>query len=107
MGVPGLCGFVSKWYLAQAAVSQMTLFGYLGVGALLISALLTAIYMLAIVVRAFFPTREASVEQNAPITDPSWRMLLPLGICVVVMLLIGLHPAILTDVMKQVVMTAF
>ena len=107
MGVPGLCGFVSKWYLAQAAVSQMTLFGYLGVGALLISALLTAIYMLAIVVRAFFPTREVSVEQNAPITDPSWRMLLPLGICVVVMLLIGLHPAILTDVMKQVVMTAF
>lgn len=107
MGVPGLCGFVSKWYLAQAAVSQMTLFGYLGVGALLISALLTAIYMLSIVVRAFFPTREASVEQNAPITDPSWRMLLPLGICVVVMLLIGLHPAILTDVMKQVVMTAF
>ena len=54
MGVPGLCGFVSKWYLADAAVSGGSVMMYVGVGALLVSALLTAIYMLTIVIRVFF-----------------------------------------------------
>ena len=58
MGVPGLCGFVSKWNLAKAAVASENPLGYLGVAALLVSALLTAIYMLTISVRAFFPGRD-------------------------------------------------
>lgn len=55
MGVPGLCGFVSKWNLVKAAVASRMPLAYVGVAALLISALLTAIYMLSISVRAFFP----------------------------------------------------
>lgn len=59
MGVPGLAGFVSKWYLARAAVYSDDPMAYVGIGALLVSALLTAIYMLGIVIRAFFPVGEA------------------------------------------------
>ena len=58
MGVPGLCGFVSKWYLAKAAVDSEAPLALAGVAAILISALLTAIYMLTIVVRAFFPGKD-------------------------------------------------
>lgn len=43
MGVPGLCGFISKWNLAKAAVASHNPLAYAGVAALLISALLTAI----------------------------------------------------------------
>ena len=48
MGVPGLCGFVSKWHLAKAAVECGEPLAYAGVAALLLSALLTAIYMICI-----------------------------------------------------------
>ena len=59
MGVPGLCGFVSKWYLANAAVMSGQPLALAGIAALLVSALLTAIYMFSIVVRAFFVPEDA------------------------------------------------
>lgn len=60
MGVPGLAGFISKWYLAQAAVYSDKPLAVAGIAALLISALLTATYMLSIVMRAFFEVEESS-----------------------------------------------
>ena len=44
MGVPGLAGFISKWNLASAAVESGNVLAYFGIGCLLLSALLTAIY---------------------------------------------------------------
>jgi len=79
MGVPGLAGFISKWNLTEAAVlSEMTL-AYGGIACLLISALLTAIYMMNVVIRAFFPKRD--VEEAMSVTDPGWKMCLPLLFC--------------------------
>ena len=93
MGVPGLAGFVSKWNLATAAVESGSVFAYAGIGCLLVSALLTAIYMLTIVVRAFFPDRDFDEKKLEGISDPNWKMLLPLGIFVVFTVYFGLHSA--------------
>ena len=57
MGVPGGCGFISKWYLAKGALESGNHLAWIGVGCLLVSALLTAIYMMTIVVRGFFPEK--------------------------------------------------
>lgn len=91
MGVPGLCGFVSKWNLAKAAVASENPLGYLGVAALLVSALLTAIYMLTISVRAFFPGRDFDYSTISDVEDPNWMMILPLVIFVIAMFVFGLH----------------
>ena len=107
MGVPGLPGFVSKWYLAQGAVASGEPLALLGVGALLISALLTAIYMLTIVVRAFFPGRDFNYHTLEGIEDPGWMMLLPLCIFCVIMLTFGLCPNLLTDRLVAVVQSVF
>ena len=92
MGVPGLCGFVSKWNLAKAAVESGTSLAYAGVAALLISALLTAIYMITISVRAFFPTKGFDDTAIRDVKDPNWMMTLPLAVFVVAMVVFGLHP---------------
>lgn len=91
MGVPGLAGFISKWNLAGAAVDSGNPLAYAGIACLLVSALLTAIYMLSIVVRAFFPGRDFddSPIQNAH--DPNWKMLLPLFVFTVFIILFGIH----------------
>lgn len=93
MGVPGLCGFISKWNLANAAVMSGNVMAYFGIGALLISALLTAIYMLSIVIRAFFPPKDFDMESVKEYKDPNWMMLLPLFLFVAAMIVFGLHSA--------------
>lgn len=107
MGVPGLCGFVSKWNLAKGAVAGGTPLAYAGLGAILISALLTAIYMLTIVVRAFFPGKDFDYGTIADIKDPNWMMLLPLCVFVIVMFIIGIHPQFLTEAVEQVAAAVF
>ncbi len=90
MGVPGLAGFVSKWYLASAAVESGNGIAYAGIGCLLISALLTAIYMFTIVIRAFFPVKGYDASVLEGIKDPNWKMLVPLLIFTGNMIMFGL-----------------
>ncbi len=106
MGVPGLAGFISKWNLTKAAVESEITLAYVGIACLLISALLTAIYMLNVVVRAFFPkqqmnffdicsdkNRQEEIKEEIKeeiIKDPSWKMCVPLVICAGSILIFGI-----------------
>lgn len=106
MGVPGLCGFASKWTLAKAAVDSGDILAYVGVAALLLSALLTAIYMLTIVVRAFFPGRDFDYGTIKDVKDPGWMMLLPIMLFVVLMAAFGLHPGPIMDFLQNIALGA-
>ena len=105
MGVPGFAGFISKWNLTEAAVSSGNPLAYLGVVCLLLSALLTAIYMLSVVRRAFFPTADGNRAATAP--DPSWKMCLPLVVCAAATVLLGLCSAPLIDFFRAVALGIF
>ena len=77
IGIPPTAGFVSKWYLAQGGLlPEMGMVGMVGVVMLMVSALLTAGYLMSIVMKAFFPGREfdygalKSKEPNAWMTAP-------------------------------------
>ena len=100
MGVPGLAGFISKWYLAFAATATQTPLAYVGIGAILISALLTAIYMITIVIRAFFEKDEANAFENAK--DPTYKMLLPLCVFTVVIVYLGINSNSLINFFESV-----
>lgn len=91
MGVPGLAGFISKWNLAAAATESGNALAYGGIVCLLVSALLTAIYMMTIVVRAFFPGKDYHRESLGDVKDPNWKMLLPLFVFTAAILAFGLH----------------
>lgn len=106
MGVPGLAGFASKWNLAVAAFESGNPVAIGGVGCLLISALLTAIYMLSIVIRGFFvaPSKE---DEGKNYTDPNWMMLVPLSIFVIFMVVFGLRSQMVTDFLTNVANGAF
>ncbi len=111
MGVPGLCGFISKWNLANAAIVSDNDLAYIGVGALLVSALLTAIYMLSIVIRAFFMSNEQPDEDDVNeriivkkenIKDPNWLMRFPLVLFVLAMVIFGLCSTPITGFLIRV-----
>ncbi len=90
MGVPLTAGFISKWNLASAAVFTENRLAYIGVGALLVSALLTAIYMFGMVIRLFTPREQ--VDSAKP-DEPGACMRIPLYLFAVGILFLGLYSA--------------
>lgn len=102
MGVPGLAGFVSKFNLAKAAVMSDNWLTYVGIAALLLSALLTAIYMLSIVVRAFFPNKDFDYNTLKNVEDPNWYMLIPLAVFAAVIIYFGLYPRTIMQLITDV-----
>ena len=73
MGVPPLGGFTSKWALGSAAVAAGGVLPLLGVAALIISAVLTALYIFSVVIVACQPDPE-----GAPKCEPGRYMTGPL-----------------------------
>ena len=102
MGVPGLAGFISKWNLATAAVDSGNTVAYFGIACLLISALLTAIYMLSIVVRAFFPGKDFDYSTLEGVKDPNWKMLLPLFVFTFFIIVFGVYSQPLVNFLNDV-----
>lgn len=90
-GIPPTGGFISKWYLAEGSLeSGIPVFSWLGPVALLVSALLTAGYLLPIALKGFFPGEEASSDEEK--SEPSPLMLAPLVILAALALLLGILP---------------
>ena len=78
IGIPPMCGFMSKWYLAIGSLeSGMPVISWLGPVILLISALLTAGYLLPVVIRGFFPG-EGFDYDSLEKKEPNCWMLVPL-----------------------------
>ena len=102
MGVPGLCGFVSKWNIASAALENGSVLSIAGVGVLLLSALFTAIYMLTVVIRAFFPEREFAYSSLEGIHDPGWYMLVPLFLFCIGIVFFGLYSTPVVDLIMTI-----
>ncbi|MDW8002144.1 MAG: proton-conducting transporter membrane subunit [Deltaproteobacteria bacterium] len=73
VGIPPVCGFLSKWYLCVGAIEKKEI-AYLLV--FLTSALLDAVYLLPIVFRGFSKDGERSVSGVAH--SEQWLLLLPI-----------------------------
>jgi len=94
IGVPPMGGFVSKWNLLLAALdSGSPTAGYAGVGMLILSALLTAGYLLPIVTRGFFPGKDILVERK----EVGWQMTVPMLALALAALVLGIFPMGLQD----------
>lgn len=76
VGIPPMSAFYSKWYLAVGALSSgIGVVTWLAPVMLLLSALLTAGYLLPISIHAFFPGKDA--PQILRLRE-DWRMIVPM-----------------------------
>lgn len=90
IGIPPMSGFISKWYLAQGALESDTgVFRILGPVILLVSALLTAGYLLPVTMKGFFPGKESVIEEKKEHIDIMTAVLLILTVLTV---LLGILP---------------
>ena len=92
VGIPPMGGFVSKWQLALAALqSAPGPFPILIPVVLLVSALLTAGYLLPVAVNGFFPSGEDSISTEK--AEPGPLMLVPMLLLCAAALAVGLFGA--------------
>lgn len=90
VGIPPMGGFTSKWAIAAAAMDSGTgIFAVLGPVVLLISALLTAGYLLPVMVDGYF-TGDASTFEDSGKVEPNALMIAPMFILCCCSLLVGL-----------------
>jgi len=92
MGIPLLPAFISKAGLMEGIVDLETPMAYVGMGALLVSAVLTAVYLFSIVIRAYFPGKGFDITSNQQAEDPNWLMKGPLILLCIMCLVLGLFP---------------
>lgn len=125
IGVPPLAGFFSKWKLLEAGVLSGEWLGLVGLAGLLISALLTAIYLFTILLRAYYPdmlsgeaakidtvqkaeaeaaAAKAAKEHGHPrkVADPNWYMILPLFVFTAAIIAFGMFPGPLVDFFTKI-----
>lgn len=101
IGIPPTGGFLSKWYLAEGALQSGTgVFAWLGPVVLLVSALLTAGYLLPVTMKGFFPGEEGDGKdlkgKNFKKEKLPCSMVIPLVVLTALSLLAGLFPEALT-----------
>ncbi len=89
IGIPPMGGFAAKYCLARGALAGGSTLGLVGLVVLMLSALLTAFYLLPIVAAAFFPGRD--FEAGQPCEVPK-TMLVPQLVFAGLTVLLGLFP---------------
>lgn len=100
IGIPPLSGFVSKWYLATGGLDTgIPFFSWFGAAALLISALLTAGYLLPPAISGFFPGKGTEIAEKC---EPSALMLVPIGIFTAATIVFGIMPGGLIDFISSI-----
>lgn len=102
IGIPPTSGFVSKWYLAQGGLApEIGALGMTGVVILMVSALLTAGYLLPIVTDAFFPGKDydyGSLQKK----EPNLLMTVPLVLLSIAVVMFGIMPTPLTEIITNI-----
>ena len=92
VGIPPLCGFVSKWNLLTAASATGLSMGVVAVCTLIVSAILTAIYLFGVAGPMYFrPVNRELEGLTSEKHDPSWMMKLPLTVLCIAMVVLGVY----------------
>lgn len=103
IGIPPFTGFVSKWFLCSGALEGgLGAAGYIGPVILLVSALLTAGYLLPVTIDGFFPGKDfdATGVVNA---EPKAIMLVPIVILALAALVFGIIPGPIENLIYTII----
>lgn len=107
IGIPPASGYVSKWYLAGGALASGTgVWSWVGPAVLLVSALLTAGYLLPLTIQGFFPGYDFKGEEiekrKLAGKEPSLWMFVPILALAAAALLLGCFPGSLISVFRSI-----
>ncbi len=102
-GVPPLAGFVSKWNLLTAAAASGLALGTVAVIALIVSAVLTAVYLFTVILPMYGrPLNADTAALEGFNRDPGWQMKLPLILLCIATVALGLWSQPLVTFLRNI-----
>lgn len=102
IGIPPASGFISKWYLCVGALhTKLAVFSWLGPVVLLVSALLTAGYLLPVTIKGFFPGADYDYGSLVK-KEPVKLMLVPMLVLAGLALILGIVPESLIHLFSSI-----
>ena len=102
VGIPPLCGFVSKWLIAESAISHGSPLAVVGTAVLMISAFLTAMYALSICVKAYFQKEGTNLSFEG-VHEAGALMKVTMLICALLCIFIGIFSGSFIEIIAKVV----
>jgi multicomponent Na+:H+ antiporter subunit D len=96
IGIPPTNGFVSKWYLAQGGLN---IGKWIFPATLLLSALLTSLYLLPIITEAFF---KKDSDGKVVVKEAPMKMLVPIVLITLIVIYLGLFPNALINFIEKI-----
>ena len=102
MGIPPLGGFISKLTIGTASAGLHTAPGIIGAVALILSAVLTALYMMSVIIRFCFPLKNAGVTHLQDVREADRFMTVPLLILAVLSIVLALFSAPLLSAFRSI-----
>ncbi|MBO5352748.1 MAG: proton-conducting membrane transporter [Lachnospiraceae bacterium] len=102
VGVPPTVGFISKWNLITAAAATDVPLAWAGILVLLVSAVLTSIYLFSVVIKAYFPGPGFDAQKISQVEDPNGFMKVPMVLICVVIVLVGMYSTPVVSYLEQI-----
>ena len=102
VGIPFTCGFVSKYALITAAIEANTFLSLVGIVALVISSLLTLIYLFNIVIIAYIPGENFDYNTLKDVKAPGKVMRFVFILITIMIIYLGVNSASLLDFVERV-----
>lgn len=108
IGIPPTGGFISKWFIAEGAIaglsnSPVPVFSWLIPAVLLVSALLTAGYLMPISIHAFFSSPdEQHLAAVSEVTRAPRLMTVPLMLLSAAVVVLGAFPGFFIRIFQQI-----
>lgn len=104
-GIPPFSGFISKWYLCLATLDAPGPLELTGICVLLISAVLTAVYLITISIHAFFPrNNKALICTSENCREASPLMTVPMLLLSAITVAAGLFGPQIAELFTKVVL---
>ena len=102
IGIPPTSGFISKWYLATGSLEAgMGALAWIGPVVLLLSAMLTAGYLLSITIKGFFPGNDYDYKGLVK-KEPNLLMIVPVLLFTIIAVGFGMFPTALIHFLQNV-----
>ena len=100
-GVPMTGGFISKYYLAQAALNgNFAVLEFIGFVTIMVSALLTAGYIWSVSSKALFAHKDVEICEKCEINA---TMIVPMLVLTALIFVIGICPSAVMDIITKIV----
>ena len=107
IGIPPTSAFLSKWFLATGSLSSnIPVLSWFAPVILLISALLTAGYLLPITMHGFFPGEDYDYGKMKKL-EPNKQMTIPMIVLTIGAVIIGMFPMQLISYIRTIITAIF